>query len=234
MSTMESRRVTGWIGAGLLALPVAGLLTAWSTIGAQPDQTTDPEAWARFVTSKAYMLGHVLGSTGGTILAIFATFALGVHLATSRAGGLAVPAMVITVAGHTLLLVPAAISTFVTPAVGQAYLDGTPEVMRITFPDEMTVAFLLGLLFALVGNVLLGVAVWCSQTLPRGAGALWILATVVFYLLGVVLGQATTGSSLPTQTIGAVMAAVAGGWIAWSVLRRRPHGTAASSVQSTA
>ena len=186
------------------------------------------------MTSTAYLVGHVWGSTGGTILAIFATFALGAYLATSRVGGLAVAAMVITVAGHTLLLVPAVISTFVTPAVGQAYLDGHREVMQITFPDEMTVAFLLGLLLALVGNVLLGVAVWRSRTLPRGAGALWILATVAFYLLGVVLGQATTGSSLPTQTIGALLAAVAGGWIAWSALRRRPLATGASPAQSRA
>ena len=96
------------------------------------------------------------------------------------------------------------------------------------------VAFLLGLLLALVGNVLLGVAVCRSGTLPRGAGALWMLATAVFYLLGVVLGQATTGSGLPTQTIGALMAALAGGWIAWSALHQRTQGTATSPAPSTA
>jgi hypothetical protein len=49
----------------------------------------------------------------------------------------------------------------------------------------------------------------------------------VFYVLGVVLGQATTGSSLPTQTAGALLMAVAGGWIAWSASR---HATAAPDL----
>jgi hypothetical protein len=35
-----------------------------------------------------------------------------------------------------------------------------------------------------------------------------------------VLGQATTGSSLPTQTLGALVMAGAGGWIAWSATRQ--------------
>ncbi|WP_211882050.1 hypothetical protein [Pseudarthrobacter albicanus] len=49
----------------------------------------------------------------------------------------------------------------------------------------------------LVGNVLLGTAVWGSHTLPRWAGAAWLAGVVLFYVLGVVLGQATTGSSPP-------------------------------------
>ena len=61
--------------------------------------------------------------------------------------------------------------------------------------------------------------------LPRWAGALWAAGAVVFYVLGVVLGQATTGSSLPTQTAGALLTAVAGGWIAWSVTPASHGGT---------
>ena len=216
---MTQRYVTNWIRAGLLALPVSALLTAWSTLEAQPDQTGDPEAWARFVSSDSYLVGHLIGSTGGTILAIFGVFALGTYLATSRAGRLALAGMVVTVAGQALLLVPAVMSTFATPAIGQAYLAGETGVMRIEFPAAMTVSFLAGLLLAFVGNLLLGVAIWRSKTLPRGAGALWMVATVVFYLLGVVLGQATTGASLPTQPAGALLFAIAGWWIAWTAFR---------------
>jgi hypothetical protein len=42
----------------------------------------------------------------------------------------------------------------------------------------------------------------------------------MFYLLGVVLGQATTGSSLPTQPAGALLMAASGGWMAWSQSRQ--------------
>jgi hypothetical protein len=211
---MQSRPSITWVKAGLVALPVYGLLTAWSSFEAQPDQTTDPEAWALFVSSSAYFTSHLIGSTGGTILAIFGIFALGCYLASGGSGRSALAAMVLTVLGHALLMVPAVISTFATPALGRAYLSGMPDVMQVEFPDALTPVFLLGLLLALVGNLLLGVAVWRSGTLPKAAGALWISSALVFYVLGVVLGLATTGASLPTQSLGALLIAGAGAWIA--------------------
>jgi hypothetical protein len=216
---VNSKNISHWIRAGLWALPVSALVTAWSTLEPQPDQHQDPDAWARFVSSDPYQFSHLFGSTAGTILAIFGVFALGCCLANSRVGRLALAAMVTAVAGTGLLLVPAAISTFATPAIGQAYLAGHEDVMQLEFPGSMTGAFLLGLLLAFLGNVLLGVAVWRSHVLPRWAGALWAAGAVVFYVLGVVLGQATTGSSLPTQTAGALLMAMGGGWIAWSASR---------------
>lgn len=217
---MNSQNIHHWIRAGLWTLPVYGLITAWATLDPQPDQEKDPEAWARFVSSDPYQSSHLLGATGGTILAIFGAFALGCCLANSRVGRLALAAMVTTVAGTALLLVPAVISTFATPAIGKAYLSGNREVMELAFPDALAGSFLLGLVLAFVGNVLLGVAVWSSRTLPRWAGVVWIAGAVLFYLLGVVLGQATTGSSLPTQAAGALLTAAAGAWIAWRVTRQ--------------
>ena len=230
---MNSQNISHWIRAGLWALAASWLVTAWSTLEPQPDQEKDPDAWARFVSSDSYQFSHLFGSTLGTILAIFGVFALGCCLANSRVGGLALAAMVTAAAGTALLLVPAVISTFAAPAIGRAYLVGNEEVMQLEFPGSMTVVFLIGLLLAFVGNVLLGVAVWRSHVLPRWAGALWAAGAVVFYLLGVVLGQATTGSSLPTQAAGAVLMAVAGGWIAWSGYRPAPAAadlTAAGAV----
>ncbi|MGY2744259.1 hypothetical protein ACQCSU_12455 [Pseudarthrobacter sp. O4] len=216
---MNAQNIRHWILAGLWTLPLSGLITAWATREPQPDQERDPDAWARFVSSDSYQLSHLLGSTGGTVLAIFGVFALGCSLANSRVGRLALAAMVVTVAGTALLLVPAAVSTFATPAIGKAYLGGNQDVMQLEFPAAMSGSFLLGLLLAFLGNVLLGIAVWHSRTLPRWAGAIWVAGAVLFYVLGVVLGQATTGSSLPTQTAGALLAAGAGGWIAWNVTR---------------
>ncbi|MBJ2122295.1 hypothetical protein I6N91_15030 [Arthrobacter sp. MSA 4-2] len=227
---MTSPYLTRWVGAGLIALPVSALMTALSTLKPQPDQEKDPQAWAEFVTTPIYLTSHLIGSTGGTILGIFGFLALGIYLAGGRAARIAVPAMVIVVFAQALLLVPSVISTFVTPAVGHAYLAGIPEVMELEFPASMMGTFLLGLLLAFAAQVLLGVAVWRSTVLPKGAGALWIAAAVIFYPLGVVLGMVTTGSSLPTQPVGALLAAVAGGWIAWTAVHvprqrsRHPRG----------
>ncbi|MDQ0732737.1 DUF4386 family protein [Arthrobacter sp. B1I2] len=213
---MNTQSTGLWIRAGLWALPVAWLVTAWGALEPQPDQVKDPGAWARFVSSDSYQASHLLGATAGTILAIFGIFALGCFLADSRSGRLALPAMTIAAAGTALLLVPAVISTFATPAIGGAYLKGNEDVMQLEFPASMTAAFLLGLLLAFVGSVLLGVAVFRSRVLPRWSGALWAAGSILFYVLGVVLGLATTGSSLPTQSIGALLLAAAGGWMAWS------------------
>ena len=222
VNTVNAKNISRWIRAGLWALPVSALVTAWSTLEPQPDQERDPDAWARFVSSDSYHLSHLWGSTAGTVLAIFGLFALGCCLANSRVGGLALAAMVTAAAGTALLLVPAVISTFAAPAIGKSYLAGNQDVMDLEFPGSMTAAFLLGLLLAFLGNVLLGIAVWRSHQLPRWSGALWAAGAVLFYVLGVVLGQATTGSSLPTQTAGALLMAAAGGWIAWSGSRQVP------------
>ncbi len=68
--------------------------------------------------------------------------------------------------------------------------------------------------------MLLGIAVWRSGTLPRWAGALWVIAFVVFVLLGAALGMATTGASLPTQPVGADLMAISGAWIVWVAARQ--------------
>lgn len=209
----------GWIRVGLFALPVYGLLTAYATLKPQPNQVSDPDGWARFVSSTSYLVGHVAGNVLGTALAIFGTFALGAFLVTSRAPRLALSGMVLAVAGHILFTVPGAISTFATPAIGTAYLAGNRDVMALEFSPVMTAILALGLLLAVTGNTILGVAIWRSGTLPRWAGVIWVVATLIFYVLGAALGMATTGASLPTQPVGAALMAISGAWIAWAATR---------------
>ena len=71
-----------------------------------------------------------------------------------------------------------------------------------------------------MGNILVGVAVWRSGTLPRWAGALWGGAHVLMYLslmYGQTIGPASTP---PTVPAGAVVVVISGAWMAWSVLSR--------------
>jgi hypothetical protein len=195
-------------------------LTIWASLDPQPDQVKHPETWARFVSSNHYMLTHVIGSIGGAVLAILGVFALGAYLANSRAGRLGLVAMVVTVVGQAVGLVIGGISTFATPAIGQAYQSGFKDVMQIQFSPVMSVIFALAILLMIVGNVLLGVAVWRSGTLPKWAGAIWLASVLLFYILGAVLGILTTGSSLPTQPVGALLIVISGTWMAWSVMRQ--------------
>jgi hypothetical protein len=216
---MKRTPTAGWIRVGLFALPVYGLLIAYSTVKPQPDQVADPEGWARFVSSTSYLVGHVLGNVLGTALVIFGTFALGALLATSRAPRLGLWGMVLSITGYVLFTIPGVISTFATPPIGAAYLAGSRQVMSLEFSPILTAITLLALLLAVIGNGLLSVAIWRSGILPRWAGVIWAVGTLIFYVLGFALGMATTGASLPTQPIGAALLAIAGAWIAWAGYR---------------
>src|ERR687898_3030403 len=121
---MRPQDTTNWIHLGLLALPLYGALTFWSSLDPQPDPNTHYEAWSRYVTTNHYVLTHVFGSILGLILAIFGTFALGAYLTRSRAGHLGLVAMVITVLGSTLFLPGMGVSAFSAPWEGQMHLEG--------------------------------------------------------------------------------------------------------------
>ena len=213
---MNRTPAAGWIRVGLFALPLYGLLLVYSTWSPQPDQVTDPERWARFVSRTSYLAGHIIGNVLGTVLVIFGTFALGAFLARSRAPRLGLSGMVLSITGYLLFTVPGVISTFATPAIGAAYLAGNREVMTLEFSPILTVLIVLALLLAVIGNGLLSVAIWRSGSLPRWAGVTWAVATLIFYVLGAALGMAATGASLPTQPIGAALMAIAGAWVAWA------------------
>jgi hypothetical protein len=221
---MSAVNTTKWIGIGLLGLPLYGVLTFWSSLDPQPDPNTQYEAWAHYVSTNYWVLKHLFGSILGVVFAIFGTVALGAYLARSRAGHLGLVAMVITVLGYALFLTIGGVSAFAAPGEGQAYLAGDEEFAEIAASGFAVVAqtwtLLLAAVLLLVGNVLLGVAVWRSGTLPRWAGAIWAASAVVTILLGEVIAIAITGSTPPTVLVGALLIVISGGWMAWSVMHK--------------
>src|ERR687898_1028613 len=221
---MRPQDTTNWIHLGLLALPLYGALTFWSSLDPQPDPNTHYEDWSRYVTTNHYVLTHVFGSILGLILAIFGTFALGAYLTRSRAGRIGLVAMVITVLGSALFLPGMGVSTFSAPEEGQAYLagiEGLAELPTSSADIAFATTSLLVVVLLLVGNVLLGVAVWRSGTLPKWAGALWAAAPVFIYPLGLVYAMMIgVRSTPPTVLVGALLIVISGGWIAWSVMRQ--------------
>jgi hypothetical protein len=233
---MSATNTDRWIGIGLLGLPLYGALTFWSSIDPQPDPDTHYEAWSSFVTTDHYVISHMLGSTLGLILAIFGTFALGAYLAGGRSGRLGLVSMVITVLGTALFLPAMGVSTFAAPAEGQAYLAGIEEFSKLpaSFADTVfSATSLLVILLLFVGNVLLGIAVWRSGTLPKVAGAIWVTAAVLMYPLGIVYAAVILGvqSTPPTVLVGAFLLVVGGGWMALRALRRPSTGTVGIGAQ---
>lgn len=226
---MNATNTARWVGIGLLGLPLYGALTFWSSMDPQPDPETRMAAWSSFVTTDHYVLSHLFGSIFGLIFALFGTFALGAYLAGSRAGRMGLAAMVLTVFGTALFLPAMGVSTFSAPKEGQAYLAGIDEFSKLSssFADTVFVfTSLLVIVLLFVGNVLLGVAVWRSGTLPRLAGALWAAAAVFMYPLGIVYAVVILGvrSTPPTVLVGALLLVASGGWMALRALRRPSAG----------
>ena len=221
---MSAPNITRWVGIGLLGLPLYGVLTFFSSLNPQPDPNTHYGAWARHVTTDHYVLEHLFASSLGLILAIFGTFALGAYLATSRAGRMGLVAMAVTVFGTALFLTIGGVSTFASPEQGQIHLAGIEEYRNlptILAETAMMATMGVGMLLMLVGNVLLGVAVWRSGTLPRWAGALWVAGSSL-PMLGMLyallpIGADATPAIVP---VGAVLLAISGASMAYSVLRR--------------
>ena len=219
---MSAANTTRWVGIGLLGLSLYGALTFLSALNPQPDYNTHPEAWARYVTTNHYVLEHLFLSIFGIIFAILGVFALGAYLATSRAGRMGLVAMVITVIGSGLFLSVLGISAFASPEQGQAYLAGMDtDELPDTFADTVFALTGLGyILLGFVGNILLGVAIWRSGTLPKWAGALWAGAHVLMYVSQGYAATVGAKSTPPTVLVGAVLVAISGAWMAWSVLSR--------------
>jgi hypothetical protein len=219
-----------WIGIGLLGLPLYGALTYFSSIDPQPDPNTHLEAWSRYVTTNHYVLGHLLYSILGLI---FGIFALGSYLARSSAGAMGLVAMVITVLGNALFLPLQGVSAFSAPEEGQAVLAGLEEFEELPPIFANTMFGLTGLLdivLLLVGNVLLGVAVWRSGILPKWAGAIWAAAHVLMYSSLVYASTIGPASTPPTVLVGAALVVISGAWMAFSVLRRSSSAAAVGAA----
>ena len=223
MSTPNTAR---WIGIGLLGLPLYGVMTFFSSLDPQPDPNTHYEAYSRFVTTNSYVLKHLFLSDLSIIFVIFGIFALGAYLTRSRAGRMGLWAMVIAVFGQASFLLIGGVSTFASPLEGQAYLAGIEEYRELPMSlagTAQTATLGVSVLLQFVGNVLLGVAVWRSEILPKWAGALWAFAPVLMYVFGLAYAL-TIGvqATPPTVPAGAVLLAIGGAWIALSVLSRAP------------
>jgi hypothetical protein len=211
---MAAPNVGRWVHVGLLALPVYGALTLWTTFIHQPDPNADFEVYARYVSATNYLVDHLFGSILGVMLAIFGAVALGVYLSSRRS---ALLGMVTSIAGNALTLTIFGMSTFATPAVGRAYLEGQRNIIEVNQDilgtPVIVTALVSGLLYT-VGTILFGVAVWRSTTLPKWAGVLYAPTGLLISILGLAIGW--------TQTLGSILIIAGGGWIAWSVLRRPP------------
>jgi hypothetical protein len=204
METLErwARRLT-WL------LPVWGAVTIPATLTQQPDADTDFAAYADYVTTTRFLVGHLVGSIGGTVLGILGIVGLAVILARTRVARAALAAATVAIVGSGLLLPVFGVAAFAQPAIGnaaQAGLAGAQQIDSDVY-GPMTIAVGVSAAFVFtVGLAWLGIAVARSGHFPRWSG--WLLSLAgPFIGLGFLVELA--------QPIGGLFLLVGGLGIAW-------------------
>ena len=190
-------------------LPVGGAVTIPATLTQQPDADTDFAAYADYVTTTRFLVGHLVGSIGGTVLGILGIVGLAVILAHTRVARAALAAATVAIVGSGLLLPVFGVAAFAQPAIGnaaQAGLAGAQQIDSDVYgPMIIAVGVSAAFVFT-VGLAWLGIAVARSGHFPRWSG--WLLSLAgPFIGLGFLVELA--------QPIGGLFLLVGGPGIAW-------------------
>lgn len=190
------------VRAGILALPVSGLLGLVALISryGTPNARVDPGAAARAASSFSFFVTQFVGNILGLTLLIFGILALTVFLANTRSRNLALAAMILSILGVAPILSALGVTTYALPVLGEAYLGGQQDILPVIndiFNNPMRIIFNIVFLCYASGFVLFGVAIWRSGVLRRGAAiSLGLHAPLVSSFIkpqptiGVVLGAA--------------------------------------------
>jgi Amt family ammonium transporter len=191
-------------------LPVWGAVTIPATLTQQPDADTDFAAYADYVTTSRFLVGHLVGSIGGTVLGILGIVGLAVILARTRVARAALAAATVAIVGCGLLLPVFGVAAFAQPAIGNAAHAGLAGAQQIDSDVYGLLTIAVGVFAAFaftVGLAWLGIAVARSGRFPRWSGWLLIAAGFFIGLGGFLVGL--------LQPIGGLCLLAGGLGIAW-------------------
>jgi hypothetical protein len=189
------------LGLSLLLVPVAfGIITTASD--------------AQTLTSGLYLLRQVL-LLSSFILLIFGSLGLYASLANSRMARLAFAGMILCVVGSSLFLPFFGIFTFAAPVIGQLSLQGHRDALNVlstitASPGAISLA--VASLLLTLGDILFAIAIWRSGTLPKWAGVIYALGSVILSFQPV----------LPQigLIIGGLVTLIGGAWLALAIWRQ--------------
>lgn len=190
---------------GVWLLPVYALLLALSTLTHEPDHAEDFEAWSRYVTTDVFVVSHVGGSILGAGLGLVGIVCAMVLMLRGPAAGTALVATAITIVGNVLFTSVFGAAAFAQPAIGRAFLGGTPRAEGLyddVYGAPLLTAVALGGVMFVVGALLVGRALARTAPSLRWAGWTYGASLVVFLVAGFTV--------LFLQPVAAAVACVAG------------------------
>jgi hypothetical protein len=182
---IESHRRLASLGVWLL--PVYALLLALSTLTHEPDHAEDFEAWSRFVTTDVFVVSHVGASILGAGLGLVGSVCAMVLMLRGPAAGTALVATALTIIGNVLFTSVFAAAAYAQPAIGRAFLGGTPGAEGLyddVYGAPLLTAFALGAVTFIAGALLVGRALARTAPSLRWAGWTYGASLVLFLVAG--------------------------------------------------
>jgi hypothetical protein len=195
---------------GIWALPAAGILILlpWFVFLSAPNASSDPDGYARQLTSgPSVAAGYVY--LVGLLCLLFGLLALYASLPPAP-GSLPTVGMVLSLSSVALLLPGFGVLVIAGPVLGDVYLAGHKDVSLAmvalaggSFTGRIIAYFVVVMLVAALGAIATGTNLWRTRALPR-----WMIVALE-------LGFILTIVSAPIVThVGAILLIITGVWIA--------------------
>ena len=211
--------------AGLSLLP-QGILTA--NVPTAPEQNL---AFAAGANSISYRFSMMLVSLSLTLF-ILGVFALYAHLAQTKQEKMAFAGLIVTVGFLALFLPLTGFAAFVVPAIGNLVEHGQMEMISVLdaiFKEPfLPIQFFAGILWN-IGSILLGIAIWRSESLWKWGGLLFI----VYGVIGIPSFLDVKVFQIVAPTVGG-LAQIAVGISLWHTVHSSRFGVAGENVVSAA
>jgi hypothetical protein len=205
----EDSPETRFARVGLWLIPVYGALLAVSTATRQPDYTTDFQGYAEYITTDWFLVSHLVASIGGAALGLLGIVAALAFLVRGRAATAAVVGAACFIVGNILVTAVFGVAAFAQPAIGRAFLDGSSGVRQLNedvYGPPLIATAGIGLLFFLVGAIVLGVAIARTDPALRWVGVSFAGSVVVFVLGFLMLDIAQPIGAAALALVGIVLA----------------------------
>jgi hypothetical protein len=165
---------------GLWLLPIWAILLFLSTLTHQPSPQTAFADFSAYITTRQFLISHLVGSIAGAALGSIGAVALMLNLQETRAAGRAITGMAALIAGNTFTTAVFGAAAFAQPAMGRMFLAGqsnAQEFYNQVYGAPLFLTVIIGLLLLIVSGVFLGSAIAVSGRLPRWAG--WVFAVAL-------------------------------------------------------
>jgi len=178
-----------------------------------PDQTLTVASPA--ITSAPWVVSHLIAMLAFVLL-LYGILTVYARLPNGNVEPRALRAMVLSLAGITLIMPMLGVETHILPIIGTLHLEGKTDIapaVGLIYHGPALAVFLLALLLLAIGVIYLAVAIWHSDVLPRWAGVIFTIGLALWF------------PPFPRmiRMVDGLLIGIGGVWLAWSLWQKTPR-----------